>query len=970
MKSGSLRHYFGVLLIAAMLFCFAGFSQAETYRLISPLNSTLSLGYVSGSPTFEANLTISDNDASQITGFAFYWGQPGTWGPNVTNSSFVWYHSNTDGFGWDYPAWSNNTEYQLSPFVIQSANEGLYNWTIGIYFSDIPVFVSNNISLVVDDYSPTSSLISPSGGNYSLNVTVNISAVDSSSGISKAQYRFESPNFRSGWIPEILYGNFYSDIFVADDSQTISKNNYFVLSNYTAEGKLVNRTYRYTGSTKITGTAIITIRDDANTETNWEYTDQAGDAGTGPADTSFNIGGSRYKVWNTSSMENNDFTIKIDQNADLLLYNQTNGPKFIDQAGNIFFLGDGKYNISVNATDASGKENITLNATQITIDHMAPSVVRIFLNKSSSSSGDIAADNGFVTVNATVFDNGTGIASASFRYENSSENGTWTQMSGSGAYYFGSINVSLLAEGKYNFSINASDYQGFENTSVKYSFRIIRSAATTNASVGPINDSDHDGNIEMSWQDDASEPNATYIIFRSTAGVIQGYNASRVTNVTLSRIASGVQHFEDNTTLSGTTYYYAIMTVNALGYANLTQNSTNIGYWSAGIAANDTIAPSIVVASCSYDDVGNKFTLSWDPLVYDLAGNFDFSGNVTYKVYKNSSKIPAGLAVVNTTLFSVVRTGLTGTSTTVSESDPGRYYLQVTAVDDAGNENTTYFDNSDCRITIEQNSGGDDSGGGSTGGGATGGAPSTAIKVQHSWTTLGIGTTTMQISKAGLYFTELAFTLGKSSSNAVLIVQALSSKPSAITSITNRNIYQYIQVDKTNILDSSVNRVVVKFKIEKKKLLDDSVSAGSVVLMRYNETSKKWVDLLTSLQDVADPIYYYYQASSPGLSVFAIASKPAAASTPVEQPATNTSTPTAPLGNNTVPATNSTSGSTTELVKEKGSFKMVFIIIGIAIVAGALLGAVGYIFYRRRNGGFGGLKVSRPPTMKQPSYKL
>jgi len=165
---------------------------------------------------------------------------------------------------------------------------------------------------------------------------------------------------------------------------------------------------------------------------------------------------------------------------------------------------------------------------------------------------------------------------------------------------------------------------------------------------------------------------------------------------------------------------------------------------------------------------------------------------------------------------------------------------------------------------------------------------------------------------------------------------------------------------------------VIKFKLEKKKLLDDGVSAGSVVLMRYNETGKKWADLTTSLLDVSDPIYYYYQASSPGLSVFAIASK-----SDEETGETTGTTPDAPEGAGNGTITNAT-GETPETTAPGKSHAKLYIIIAICVLAAAALGAAAYFIYKKRQGGFGGfggllgkfrgLKVSRPPTM--PSYKV
>jgi PGF-pre-PGF domain-containing protein len=659
------------------------------------------------------------------------------------------------------------------------------------------------------------------------------------------------------------------------------------------------------------------------------------------------------------------------------LFNMSNTSHLYNASYPTTAFSDGRYSLNIIAYDVAGAQNWTYDAAVMTFDNTAPSVNTIFLNSTSSSSGEGYLEQGILTINATITDgNGTGVYNASFRYANGTNASNWLPLTkfNTSNYYLAAFNVSDLAEARYNFTINATDYVGLQNTTVKsLSFRVDRNPPSTYATVGPINDSDHDGNIEMSWTDDAGEPNATYSIFRSTTGVISNLSVAHDNLTLYNRIASGIQFFEDNTSVgnNATSYWYAIISVDSVGHANFTQNNTFIGYWPSSVSANDSTKPQMP-AGLDCSSSGDTARLRWRSVINDTNGQAEASG-ITYKVYISDTNISYDLTKINVSYdhsgFTQVTSWITENATSDAVSSTGVYHYFVVVKDEMDNQNLTVnYSINYCNIslTVDSDSGDDNSGSSGTGGGAGAGAAQAAgVKISHLWSILGTGTTTMAISKAGIDFTELAFTAGTGSNNVVVAVTALATAPSISSSISSgRKIYQYLQVEKTNLPDSYIKKVIVKFKVEKKKLLDNSMSAASIVLMRYNDTSKKWADLPTSLLDIADPIYYYYQATSPGLSYFAIASKPASEN--VEQTGV---TPTTPQANNTQPGSNETSNTEPEPEAKGSNGWVIYVIIAAAVLAGAGLGFAGYLFYRRR-GGFGGLKVSRPPTMKMPSYKM
>lgn len=80
-------------------------------------------------------------------------------------------------------------------------------------------------------------------------------------------------------------------------------------------------------------------------------------------------------------------------------------------------------------------------------------------------------------------------------------------------------------------------------------------------------------------------------------------------------------------------------------------------------------------------------------------------------------------------------------------------------------------------------------------------------------------------------------------------------------------VYTYLNVEKTNIQDEDINKVNIKFKVEKSWVDENRIDILTIKLRRYADDV--WSDLPTALVG-EDDIYYHFDAESPGLSVFAI----------------------------------------------------------------------------------------------------
>jgi PGF-pre-PGF domain-containing protein len=107
--------------------------------------------------------------------------------------------------------------------------------------------------------------------------------------------------------------------------------------------------------------------------------------------------------------------------------------------------------------------------------------------------------------------------------------------------------------------------------------------------------------------------------------------------------------------------------------------------------------------------------------------------------------------------------------------------------------------------------------------------------------------------------------------NATNIKIAIATAPQQTSLGANTNEYSSFQIAATNLSDDNVNSVVIDFKVDRNWLSNNQIPENGVNLYRYE--NGEWTRLNTSLLR-SDETYEYYEAKSPGLSMFAIAGQP------------------------------------------------------------------------------------------------
>lgn len=494
---------------------------------------------------------------------------------------------------------------------------------------------------------------------------------------------------------------------------------------------------------------------------------------------------------------------------------------------------------------------------------------------------------------------------------------------------------------------------------------ILQSDTTPPAAPTPVNfTATPSGTVMINWTDVSGESSESYIVFRSQTNISSIWNnltnysginyIINVTNLTAIRIPEGVQAFIDNNTLNGTVFYYAVAAVDATGnLQNATVGGINVSN-SYNVTVNDTVMPR-PVSNITVTASGATVTITWLNVTQDVQGSADFY-NLTYHIYRSVANetniVLNGTANVTQSNISTFVKSVPGTSnlTTVTLVK-GTYHFAVTVADDGGNQNLTVgFSPSgpsgnygNVSVTPSAGSGdGSSSSGGGGGGGGGAPTPSEGVKVSKKWDVLPAGTVTMSIAKAEVGFTNIDFTTTVEASNVELTVIKLAEKP-VVKRDVQGTVYQYLRIDKVNLREVDVPNATIEFKIEKKWFDQNSGSIKNIVLQRYFK--ELWTTLDTKYLR-ADETYQYFEATSPGLSLFAIVLKSTAAANTAANGTINVSGGAA--GNES--GKNETAGGE----KAAGaSSKLLFVVLAVVLLAAAAGGV--FFVVKKKGGSFPGI---------------
>lgn len=196
------------------------------------------------------------------------------------------------------------------------------------------------------------------------------------------------------------------------------------------------------------------------------------------------------------------------------------------------------------------------------------------------------------------------------------------------------------------------------------------------------------------------------------------------------------------------------------------------------------------------------------------------------------------------------------------------------------------------------------------------------------------GEVNFSIVSQALVITEMKVKVVNAVSNIKITATKLDARPGTLVSDAPGVTNQYLSIDKVNISEADIEKVTMDFKVEGAWITSNNIDESTVSMYRYvNDVWNK----LETVKVSDDSTNIYYQAVSPGLSVFAVAgesktvSQPAPEETPQEKKIVE------------------------EFVKniKKDTWKMFAIVAGFAIAVGAV------IYFIRKKSSTSGRKSKR-----------
>lgn len=216
------------------------------------------------------------------------------------------------------------------------------------------------------------------------------------------------------------------------------------------------------------------------------------------------------------------------------------------------------------------------------------------------------------------------------------------------------------------------------------------------------------------------------------------------------------------------------------------------------------------------------------------------------------------------------------------------------------------------------------SGGGGGAGGGAGTAAKAKVLVGDKEAIITIpsiaakGEVNFSIVSQALVITEMKVKVVNTVSNVKITATKLDARPGTLVSDAPGVTNQYLSIDKVNISEADIEKVTMDFKVEKAWVASNNINESTVNLYRYvNDVWNK----LETVKVSDDPENIYYQAVSPGLSIFAVAGESKAVSQPTPEE---------------TPEAKKIVGEFVESIK-KDTWKIFVIVVGFAIAVGAIV---------------------------------
>lgn len=266
----------------------------------------------------------------------------------------------------------------------------------------------------------------------------------------------------------------------------------------------------------------------------------------------------------------------------------------------------------------------------------------------------------------------------------------------------------------------------------------------------------------------------------------------------------------------------------------------------------------------TFNDSGYKFRAFYvdltDPTVAITLGSSSIvvSGTQTISCSATDRGVTGPASFTVQLPNSVYSSDLDGTFTDTSVI--GTYTVRCTTTDNVGRTAST-----SSTFTVGSEVTSASSGGGSSSSSTATASVSTTLSVAPG------EENAAKITNSNIPVIEVKLDVTEAASNVKVSVQSLSATPSG-TVAPEEKVYRYLEIKKENLDDAKLKSAKISFFVTKAWLAENGLDSSDVELKRY---TTQWVSLPTIVK-TSDATKVYFEAETPGFSVFAIGVKVAA----------------------------------------------------------------------------------------------
>lgn len=289
------------------------------------------------------------------------------------------------------------------------------------------------------------------------------------------------------------------------------------------------------------------------------------------------------------------------------------------------------------------------------------------------------------------------------------------------------------------------------------------------------------------------------------------------------------------------------------------------------------LSPATLTASSTIS--GTTLTAGGSSVTFTVGVNNAGGTSTTYTI---SLSCPTGLTCSPDSVSSTSISGSTlkNHAFTITPVTAGSYTITATV---SGNSQTLSTSQS---LTVTA-SGGDGGGGGGGGGGSTS-TNATRVTVKRGNANITVPSiaagkmANVTITKyEDIAFRQINISVANSVNNIKIVVTKIAGLPASVTHEISGKAYHYIEINKTNFTDTDVNKVFIKFAVNKTWLSNNGVDKANISLYRWS--NNKWNELTTTYLS-EDASEAFYQTESSGLSYFLIGTTAGEVTPPPIQP--------------------------------------------------------------------------------------